>query len=697
VSRLAPRIYGCLAAAIIALPVAMSLATTALAGGASPYLPLNLSPEIERKIERVLILGGEPLLTRPVPIARVMQALPRACERDARLCAQVRHYLDRYFQTAAVTHSSAELDAANSASRVLLPNQHGEPVNSLFDVSSVASYRPFDNLLLSAGGVGYGGQGGGRFNWDGTMLSLGDEYMQLDAGYRDQWLSPLTDSSMLISTAAPAMPSLTLSNQMPIGSAGFEYQLFLARMSYSDRISWQGQYTAGDPRLMGMHFGFSPLQNWSIAGNALYQFGGGARPGSLTTLLSNLFRNTALGTGTTNANGLTTATDTRFANRAISITSAYTFEGPTPVRTYLEYAARDTLHGELYRFHETALSAGVHIPELLRRFDLTLELSEWQNGWYTDYVWQNGLTEDGDVIGNWGADWRTFSNSAGARSAMAQLGFALDSGDLIDVRLRMLENEGYGSITQRLSGLPAYGLAGIATLEYAQPRNGYTRGLSLDAGRDQFGAGIVRLGAFVRFDGGDQGGAAAEAAADESAEESDETTSPRPGRFERFVDLGVSGGRLGLDLGGFSRTNETAPLQNQSVLSPHVGLGLRAAVSAHNDVGVRLDLDDFKGLMLGLRMLDYRYRVNDHLAVGAFVGMARYSAPTPAQGFYLGAGIQWLNVWRQWDLTLEERYFDALQRDKVLPSDAAALAATGNDPTEWYTMQAPTLSLSHRF
>ena len=22
--------------------------------------------------------------------------------------------------------------------------------------------------------------------------------------------------------------------------------------------------------------------------------------------------------------------------------------------------------------------------------DLTLELSEWQNGWFTDYVWQSG-------------------------------------------------------------------------------------------------------------------------------------------------------------------------------------------------------------------------------------------------------------------------------------------------------------------
>lgn len=678
------------AVAIAGLALALDVTRPAGAGGATPYLPLNLSPEIERKVEQVLILGGEPLLTRPVPIARVMQALPRACERDPRLCAQVRHYLDRYFQTAAVTQGSLELAAADKSSRVTLPNQHGETADSIWDVSSAASVRPFDNLLLNVGGVGYGGQNG-RFNAEGTMLSVGDEFVQLDAGYRDQWLSPLSDSSMLISTEAPTMPSLTLSNQMPIGGAGFEYQLFLARMSYSQYILWQGHYTAGDPRLFGMHFGFSPFGGWSVGGNALYQYGGGARPASFTSLLSSLFQRTALSSTSVDA------TDSRFANRSISITSAYVFPGATPVRTYLEYAARDTFHGEIYRFHETALSAGVHIPQLLQRFDLTLELSEWQNGWFTDYVWQSGMTEAGDVIGQWGGDWRVLNDAAGARSGMAQLGFPLDSGDLINVQLRMLQNAGYADAVLRAEGYPSYKLAEIATLEYAQPRDGYTRGVTLDAGRDEFGSAIVRLGAFLRFDGGDQGGAGLGASSEyEDSQQEDVATEPAPRGLQRFVDVGVSGGRLGLDLGGFSVANETAPLLYSNVLSPHLGVGLRGAVSTHNDVGVRAEFDDFKGLMVGLRLIDYRYRFNQHLALGAFAGFARYSAPTPAQGTYFGASLQWLNLWHQWDLTLEDRYFDAVQRDKLLPSDQAALQATG-DPVEWYSMQAPTVYLSRRF
>jgi len=520
------------------------------------------------------------------------------------------------------------------------------------------------------------------------MLSLGNEFVQLDAGYRDQWLSPMVDSTMLISTEAPTMPSLTLSNQMPIGSAGFEYQLFLARMSYSKYILWEGHFTEGDPRLFGMHFGFTPLAGWSIGGNALYQYGGGERPSSFTQLLSSLFGRTVLTSNGANS-------DSRFSNRSISITSAYVFPGATPVRTYLEYAARDTLHGELYRFHETALSAGVHIPQFLQRFDLTLELSEWQNGWFTDYVWQSGMTEDGHVIGNWGGDWRMFTNAAGAQSAMAQLGFALRSGDLVNVRLRFLQNAGYAEYAPAGGRPERYQLAGIATLEYAQPRGGYTRGATLDAGRDEFGSAILRLGAFVRFDGGDEGGAAA--ADSESSQQDSADAESAPRGLERFVDLGVSGGRLGLDLGGFSVANETAPVRYSNVISPHLGIGLRGAVSTHNDVGVRAEFDDFKGLMVGLRLIDYRYRFNQHLALGGFFGFARYSGPTPAQGAYLGAGVQWLNLWHQWDLALEDRYFNALQRDKLLPSDRAALQATGNDPVEWYSMQALTLFLSRRF
>src|ERR1019366_4760515 len=54
----------------------------AWADGVSAYLPLNLEPEMERQIERVLILADEPILKRPIAVELVKLALPQACKID---------------------------------------------------------------------------------------------------------------------------------------------------------------------------------------------------------------------------------------------------------------------------------------------------------------------------------------------------------------------------------------------------------------------------------------------------------------------------------------------------------------------------------------------------------------------------------------------------------------------------------------
>ena len=58
-------------------------------------------------------------------------------------------------------------------------------------------------------------------------MSLGVDWAQIDIGYRDHWLSPMTDTSMLMSTEAPTMPSVTLSNYEPLTRLGFQYEFFL--------------------------------------------------------------------------------------------------------------------------------------------------------------------------------------------------------------------------------------------------------------------------------------------------------------------------------------------------------------------------------------------------------------------------------------------------------------------------------------
>src|SRR5207253_9699093 len=75
------------------------------ARGVRPYLPLNLDPQIERQVERVLILADKPVMRRPIPAAVVLDALPRACEVDPALCERVRRVLANYMHVSGVAVS----------------------------------------------------------------------------------------------------------------------------------------------------------------------------------------------------------------------------------------------------------------------------------------------------------------------------------------------------------------------------------------------------------------------------------------------------------------------------------------------------------------------------------------------------------------------------------------------------------------
>src|SRR5690349_7533484 len=162
------------------LCAACALATAAHADPLSAYLPLNLEPEMERQVERVLILADEPILKRPFAVELVKAALPEACRKDAVLCGTVRRYLERYAPNYGVTHASATA-AATSGAQVVQPNQHGLTSNDEWELSASGYVQPSDYLLASAGAIAYSG----RTQATGSMVSVGASWAQLDAGYRD--------------------------------------------------------------------------------------------------------------------------------------------------------------------------------------------------------------------------------------------------------------------------------------------------------------------------------------------------------------------------------------------------------------------------------------------------------------------------------------------------------------------------------
>jgi len=639
----------------------------ALARGVSPYLPLNLAPEIERQIERVLILADVPVMTRPIAAATVLDALPRACAKDLALCKQVRRYLDRYMSKVAVTEASAEVAASNSHS-IIVPNRHGMPSDSHWDVSAAALWQPSDHALISLGGVAYQGE----TKATGSMISLGWDFAQLDIGYRDHWYSPMTDSSMLISTEAPTMPSITLSNYQPIGSVGFRYEIFAAQMSHSDQIAFEGRFTSGYPRLAGLHLQIEPAQGWSLGANRLMQYGGGERD---KTGLNNFFK--ALTNPSANDNTSSTlTTDQEFGNQQASWTSRFLYPGKVPFAVYFEYAGEDNSFSGNYRLGNAALSAGIHFPRLWRRFDVTYEVSNWQNSWYTHHIYLDGMTNDGRVLGHWGGDQRQFNDGVGALSQMVRVGWDAPFGGVLELQYRMLDNENYYGID--------YKRAQELGLRYSRSLAGFTVGAEVQAGRDVFGDNYSRLAGFVRYS--DEG----VVLGDTLEEDSDSASAPGSAIF---TDVGVAANKVRVNLG----KGDAAPVYATSVQAePHFGLGARRAVSDNSDLGVRLELDRADGAtLIAVRALDYRYRFRNPLALDLFFGAARYSLATPAFGYYLGAGVEWRDLFPRWDLSLSYRYADKVARDKLLPQDN--LQATDPRPDTFYDVYSTLLSLSYRW
>ncbi len=219
----------------LALPIAPALllgavSAPARAEGLSAYLPLNLEPEIERQIERVLILADEPLLKRPIPVELVKLALPEACKIDKPLCHKVERYLERYSRDYALTHASITGSATHDKDAGVVPNEYGLPITSHWDLSAQGFVQPTDYLLAQAGVDAYSG----RTQPVGSELGVGFSWAQLDIGYRDHWFSPMTDSSMLMSTESPTTPSATLSNYEPLTRLGISVRI-LHHAPRSDR------------------------------------------------------------------------------------------------------------------------------------------------------------------------------------------------------------------------------------------------------------------------------------------------------------------------------------------------------------------------------------------------------------------------------------------------------------------------------
>jgi len=693
-----------LAATLLPAALLLLAAPRAPASEVSAYLPLNLAPALEARVERVLALAGVTVLERPIRVETVAAALGAACRIDAPLCAQVRRDLRRYQQDWGVSHAGVEAAAVHGgrprsaapalqATPLIQPNQYGAPMDARWQANLGAYLGLGSHVLLNGGAVAYPG----RVNPTGSYLSVGTARAQIDVGFRPHWWSPLQDSSMLIGTEAATMPSVTVSNTDALTRLGIRYEVFLARMSYSNHIVWNypnpgapGGYspgfTSGYPRLAGFHVSFEPVAGWSVGVSRLMQYGGGLRGGNS---IKDFFKTFANASKYENLNAGQNS-NSEFGNEQVEFSSSLLVPARRPVALYFDYAAEDSFHSENYRFGSGALSGGFFLPELRPNLQLRYEFSEWQSNWYTHHIFQDGMSNYGVVDGNWGADWRQFNASVGAQSQMLALSWQSPRGFDLDVHYRTVQNG-------RGSGID-YKRAHELSLQWAEPWSSFELGGEVDGGRDEYGSAFARLGLFVRLDGAarppvsageamhaEEAGGAAQAGAGASG--ADQASAPSS-RYERFVSMGMALSHL-----DYERDAGAVPPLKTYQGSAHLGFGARRLGDAHSDLGAGIDLDNIRGrLFTGLRALDYRYRMGSSLALTAFFGAGRYAARTPAYGWYAGVGAQWRNLFPGWDASVEYRDGDHLVRNKVLPGEVTIIY-----PNEFYSFKGEAIYVSRRF
>jgi hypothetical protein len=643
--------------------------------GVTPYLPLNLEPEMESQIERVLILADKPVMKRPIPAAAVLDALPKACQFDSALCERVRRFLARYTHTTDIAYASvgAAASTGKGAPTTVIPNRYGMEEDSHWNAAGQVYWQPSDYLLVGLGANAYQG----KTDFTGSLVSFGFDFAQLDIGFRPHWFSPLSDSSMLMSTEAPTMPSVTLSNYRPLTRLGLHYELFAARMSESEHIQFRDGFTVGHPRLVGFHIDMEPASGWSLGLNRLLQYGGGARNTNSLKDVFDAFFNPSKFDNTSSS----LTSDQQAGNQEASWTSSFLFPGKVPFVVYFEYAGEDTSRGRNYLLGNAALSAGIHFPRLWRHFDLTLETTEWQDAWYIHSVYQDGLTNYGRVIGHWFGDQRVPQDYIGGRSEMVKLGWEPPFGGLFELRYRTLQNEHY------LSTDYPYQRYHDVSLAYSRPWQGVLVGGQVESGHDVFGGKFTRLEGFVRYDKLTSG--LATLMSDEFTARESET--PLLKSAELFVDAGANASRQSVDL--YSAADRTT---SRIGYGYHFALGARRAVSDHSDLGARVEADNVQGhSLIGVRALDYRYRFNNPLAASFFIGAARYALASPAYSYYYGVGLSWRNLFPGWDLGVDVRYADTVARDHLFASELAQQKGSQND--SFYNILSTTLSISRHF
>jgi hypothetical protein len=447
--------------------------------GLSPYLPLNISPEIEVQIEKVMALTPGAPLSKPYKAVDVLERNKLLATRFPDLHRAVNAYLTRYKDTINTTHLSVSGSVSNKQSAAL-PNQRGIKREASYQVSNglIAYFSPY--AYVAAGVVLADGEGVTHVN---THVAFGYEYAQIEAGYREHWFSPMQDSALLVSTNADPSLSVTVSNATPISDWAFRYELFYAKLDKVTGVSQQGQFFTGKPGLVGFHISISPIDTWSVGISRTVQFAGAINNISLTEALLDL------GNPVSEDKSPLLSPQAKASDQKTAISTKLNLPFTFPVSVYGEVAFEDSPQSA--DAQDKALAVGVYLPMVTDTLALRYEYTSWNELFYQSPFYTQGYINDQQALGHWASGLFPLAEQSIKTIHAVNINWQFAADQVIDVTVRTADNDitspqithSYTEFNVRYSFATRYGFWGV----------------DVNVGEDRLGTQFKRVSAFYRW------------------------------------------------------------------------------------------------------------------------------------------------------------------------------------------------------
>lgn len=246
-------------------------------------------------------------------------------------------------------------------------------------------------------------------NWYESYFSLGGDALQLDIGYKQDWLSPFQTRSMLYSNNAKTTLSVGIKNPVPFANWwDLQYNVFVKTLEQHDAVVVGDTVTSGTPYVLTTQLSIQPFAGTSIAFNRTFQFGGRGKDisleqiwGAFTDAVGNDNRGLIPSCGDTSVEQQIC----EFGNQRASVTLKQNFG---LLSLYGEFAGEDAASGSNLFLGDLAVSAGLHVPNLSvgsQQYSFVYEVTEHQSAWHTHGTYREGYRVDKVSIGHWGTNY----------------------------------------------------------------------------------------------------------------------------------------------------------------------------------------------------------------------------------------------------------------------------------------------------